>query len=178
MLVTPSGHCYVGQFSHDYPAPEAPLLTIDLEQRASPATEHKLAVANGMVFRPGSRTLIVAESWACLLSAFDVDEKGGLSNYRIFAKLPPEHFPDGICGDDAGGIWVACVTGKFVRVVEGGEITHRLTLDEGRFAYACAIGGEDRQTLFLCTGGPYETSVIVQHPAARIETIRGPFRST
>lgn len=74
LLVTPKGHCYVGQFSHNYPAPEAPLLTIDPGQQASPVTEYKLAVANGMIFRPHSRTLIVAESGACLLSAFDAEE--------------------------------------------------------------------------------------------------------
>ena len=44
---------------------------------------------------------------------------------------------------------------EFVRVLPGGEITHRVATD-GRRAIACTLGGADRRTLFLLTA---ETSI-------------------
>src|SRR5262249_16490249 len=43
--------------------------------------------ANGMVVTPDNRTLIVTESFAHRLTAFDVAADGGLSNRRLWADL-------------------------------------------------------------------------------------------
>lgn len=59
--------------------------------------------------------------------------------------------PDGIAADAEGAIWVADALGERVlRVREGGEIVQEIsTGDVG--VYACALGGDDGRTLFLCT---------------------------
>jgi sugar lactone lactonase YvrE len=55
-----------------------------------------------MVVTPDGSTLVIAESFAGRLTAFDVGDDGSLSGRRTWA----EGFgPDGICIDDAGGIW-------------------------------------------------------------------------
>ena len=59
---------------------------------------------NGMVITPDNRTLIVSESFAGTLTAFDIDADGGLSNRRRFAGGVA---PDGICLDTEGAIWVS-----------------------------------------------------------------------
>ena len=42
------------------------------------------------------------------------------------------------------------MTEEFVRILEGGVITHRVKTP-GRWAVAPALGGEDRRTMFLAT---------------------------
>ena len=64
-----------------------------------------LAFPNGMVVTPDNATLIVAESVAGRLTAFDVAADGGLSNRRVWADLGG----DGICLDAEGAVWCSVV---------------------------------------------------------------------
>jgi sugar lactone lactonase YvrE len=74
---------------------------------------------------------------------------GTLSNRRLWAETPNCN-PDGICLDAEGGIWVGSPGGHcFYRVLEGGEITHEIPLDDDIWGVATALGGPDRRTLFL-----------------------------
>ena len=103
---------------------------------------------NGMVITPDGRTLIISESFAGRLTAFDIDADGGLSGRRVFAEGLG---PDGITMDAEGAVWVQ--TGGFavVRVADGGEILQRVELEENRAPFALMLGGPDRRTLFICT---------------------------
>jgi sugar lactone lactonase YvrE len=106
-----------------------------------------IAFPNGMLVTPDNATLIVAESYAKKLTAFDIAADGGLSNRRVWADLG-DGVPDGICLDAEGGIWYGDVPNKrCVRVREGGEVLQTIELDRGCFA--CALGGADRSTLFM-----------------------------
>jgi sugar lactone lactonase YvrE len=106
-----------------------------------------IAFPNGMVVTPDNSTLIVAESHARTLTAFDIADDGGLSNRRIWADGVG---PDGICMDADGAIWTG--VGEFGdnlvgRVLEGGEVLERVQLDMACFA--SMLGGEDGKTLFM-----------------------------
>jgi sugar lactone lactonase YvrE len=106
-----------------------------------------IAFPNGMAVTPDNSTLIVAESYASRLTAFDIAADGGLSNRRVWADLG-DGVPDGICLDAEGAAWYADVPNKRgVRVREGGEVLQTIDLDRGCFA--CMLGGADRKTLFL-----------------------------
>jgi sugar lactone lactonase YvrE len=106
-----------------------------------------LAFPNGMHLAPDGPTLIVAESYARRLTAFDVDADGGLSNRRVWAELG-DGVPDGICVDAEGAVWYADVPNqRCVRVAEGGEVLQAIELDRGCFA--CALGGLAGSTLFM-----------------------------
>src|ERR671911_646536 len=52
---------------------------------------------NGMVVTPDNSTLIVAESFASRLTAFDIAADGSLSNRRVWAEI--DGYPDGMCLD-------------------------------------------------------------------------------
>lgn len=106
-----------------------------------------LAFPNGMAVTPDNATLIVAESYARRLTAFDIAADGSLGNRRIWADLG-EGCPDGICLDAEGAVWYADVPNRrCVRVREGGEVLATVALDRGCFA--CMLGGADGRTLFL-----------------------------
>jgi sugar lactone lactonase YvrE len=103
-----------------------------------------IAFPNGMVVTPDNSTLIVAESFAGRLSAFDIDADGGLSNRRVWADLGEGG--DGICIDAEGAVWTPAMK-ACLRVREGGEVLERIELD--RFCFACMLGGADGTTLFM-----------------------------
>jgi sugar lactone lactonase YvrE len=106
-----------------------------------------LSFPNGMLIMPDGQTLIVAESYARRLTAFDIQSDGSLTNRRVWANLG-EGVPDGICADADGAVWYADVPNKrCVRVREGGQVEETVAIDRGCFA--CALGGRDRDTLFI-----------------------------
>ena len=114
-----------------------------------------IAFPNGMAVTPDTKTLIVAESYAKRLTAFDIEATGLLSNRRVWADLG-DGVPDGICIDAEGAVWYGDVPNKrCMRVREGGEVLQTIDLDRGCFA--CMLGGVNKQTLFLMAaewGGP------------------------
>jgi sugar lactone lactonase YvrE len=104
------------------------------------------AFPNGMAMFPDNRTLILAESHAKMLTAFDVSLQGHLSGRRVWAHL--EGPPDGICVDKDGAIWYADVPNSYCRrVKEGGQVLDEVPLDRG--AFSCVLGGPSRQTLMI-----------------------------
>jgi sugar lactone lactonase YvrE len=103
-----------------------------------------IAFPNGMAVTPDNSTLIIAESFAGRLSAFDIAGDGSLSNRRVWAELGQGG--DGICLDAEGAVWTPAMK-ACLRVREGGEVLQRIELD--RFCFACMLGGTDGTTLFM-----------------------------
>jgi sugar lactone lactonase YvrE len=102
---------------------------------------------NGMAITADDSTLIVAESHACELAAFDIAVDGSLFGRRVWADLLDGH-PDGICLDAEGAVWYADVPAqRCVRVREGGEVLETVDLDRG--AFSCMLGGPDGTTLYM-----------------------------
>ncbi len=108
----------------------------------------QIAFPNGMVVTPDNATLIVAESFAGRLTAFDIAADGTLSNRRVWADGVG---PDGICLDADGRIWASSgtMTNDCARIGEGGQVLDRIELD--RSCFATMLGGPDRRTLFMLT---------------------------
>ncbi len=145
-----NGDIYVGTFGYDvFGGGEAKpaSLTLVKPDGTIKTVAKDIQFPNGAVITNGGKTLVLAETWGCLLSAFDIEADGSLSNRRVFAELG-EYTPDGICLDAEGAIWVSAFDqGEFIRVLEGGEITHKINTG-GKRAVACNLGGVDGKTLF------------------------------
>ena len=177
MVVAKSGVAYVANFGFDleafYEGKAAPsttaLIRVDPDGSVHEAAA-EMAFPNGMVLFDDGRTLVVAESFAGHLSAFDVTEDGSLSGRRVWAG-PPNLAPDGICLDAAGGIWVANAAANEVwRLTEGGTVTDVVTTSQ--LAVACMLGGEDRRTLYVCTAPTTARKDVEHKRGARLETVR------
>jgi sugar lactone lactonase YvrE len=132
-----------------------------------------LAFPNGMVVTPDNATLIVAESFARRLTAFDIGADGSLSNRRVWADVTG----DGICLDAEGAVWTSDVgpddSGVCLRVREGGEVLDRIELD--RPPYACMLGGEDGRTLFMVAQkwlGPDKMDELIRARTGQVLTAR------
>ncbi|WP_405063737.1 SMP-30/gluconolactonase/LRE family protein [Kribbella sp. NBC_01505] len=145
------GNVYLNGTDFDFAGGEAPkpgylmLLTPDGEVRK---VALDIQFPNGMVITPDNRTLVVSESFAGRLTAFDIQIDGGLTNRRTFAEGLG---PDGICLDAEGAIWVSTGGSSVVRVADGGEVLQRVELPEHRAPFALALGGSDGTTLYIGT---------------------------
>src|SRR5438093_2413479 len=142
------GNVYVNSINFDWAdfndllaGGEAPgkisLVTPDGEARE---VADGLAFPNGMVVTPDNATLIVAESFARRLTAFDIAADGSLSNRRVWADVTG----DGICIDAEGAVWCSDVEpdegGVCLRVREGCEVLARI---ERRLScYSVLLRGE------------------------------------
>ncbi|HEY2359246.1 MAG TPA: SMP-30/gluconolactonase/LRE family protein [Phenylobacterium sp.] len=160
MVVDSTGGAYVGNFGFDLDAaiaargvpdvlanhPTAKLAYIAPDGQTRVAAED-MHFPNGPVITPDGKTLIVGETLAAVLTAFDIGANGELSNRRVWAPTTPA-VPDGICLDAAGAIWVANpIAPQCVRIAKGGEVLE--TIETGQPCYACMLGGDDGKTLFM-----------------------------
>jgi sugar lactone lactonase YvrE len=149
IVVDGRGNAYVNNTGFDFPgAAFAPgsiaLVSLDGEARR---VAGGVAFPNGMAVTPDNRTLILAESYANRLTAYEIAPDGGLSEGRSWAEVDGG-YPDGICIDLEGAVWYADVPNRCcVRVREGGEVLQTIELDRGCFA--CMLGGDDGTTLFI-----------------------------
>jgi len=152
MVVDKKGRAYVGNMGFDYfnDKPFAPTKLILVEPNGDArVVVDNMAFPNGTVITPDDKTLIIAETFAAKLTAFDIMDDGSLTGRRVWANLK-SLAPDGICLDAERGIWLAAPGRKrVVRVLEGGQITHIVRVEND--AYACMLGGPDRKTLFVAT---------------------------
>ena len=149
IVVDGRGNAYVGDIGFDFPGGEfAPgLLALVTPDGSARQVADGVAFPNGLVVTPDNSTLILAESYANRLTAFDIGADGSLSNRRLWAGLG-RGVPDGICIDAENAIWYGDVPNmRCVRVREGGEVLQTIELDRGCFA--CMLGGADRKTLFM-----------------------------
>jgi sugar lactone lactonase YvrE len=170
MVVDREGRAYIVQFGGDHYNPTAaPLIVVQPDGTVGTDGED-LLVGNGIRITDDGKTLVVAESAGKQISLFDIGSGGKLSNRRIL-PLPEGHYPDGICLDAQGGIWVSVLWNGLIRMTHAGEVTHRIKLEDGRSAYACMYGGADHATLYICTAGPYDNEKARITRAGRIETI-------
>jgi sugar lactone lactonase YvrE len=171
MVVDAQGRAYVGNFGFaldealesrgvesviaDHPTAKLARVDPDGSVQVAAADLH---FPNGSVIMPDGRTLIVAETLAMRLTAFDIAPDGTLSNRRVWAPLGMRA-PDGICLDANGHVWIAnAIAPECVLVAPGGEIV--ATVRTRQPCFACALGGADRRTLYMLTAPSSMASVV------------------
>ncbi len=164
MVVAPNGNAYAGAYlpglsEYEAPGPANPPqfgnMVLARPDGSSQVVADRVCFPNGGAITPDGKTLIVAETFAFTLTAWDINDDETLSNRRPFANLAAP--TDGISLDAEGCIWVACPyfsygdSGGWVRVADGGEIKQVIALEDAdKSAYACMLGGADGRELWLC----------------------------
>lgn len=189
MVVDHRGRAYVGNFGWDESSSSTivstSLIVVNPDGSFS-TTADDVVFPNGMVITPDGGTLLVAETFASRITAFNISPDGQLVNRRVWASFSEEEFltttrgvetgmclPDGIALDSDRCLWVADANGGGVlRVREGGEVLQRIPIDEGQTGYAVAMGGADLRTLFICAAAPYSTVDVSKVHTSRLLSCR------
>jgi sugar lactone lactonase YvrE len=144
MVADGRGNVYVNGGSDGF-AGEPGFIVLITPDGAVKQVADGLAFPNGMAVTPDNKTLIVAESYSKVLTAYSVAVDGSLSNRRVWAETG-EFGPDGICLDAEGAVW--CGSGqRCLRLKEGGEVLQEVPLE--LFCTACMLGGADKRTLYM-----------------------------
>lgn len=105
IVVDGRGNIYLNGFGFDFlggGAPEPGIIALVTPDGGVRQVADGIEFPNGMVVTPDNSTLIVAESFAGRLTAFDIGDDGSLSNRRVWAEGLG---PDGICLDAEGAVW-------------------------------------------------------------------------
>ena len=158
MIVDRQGRAFVGNFGFDLMGGGAPCAG---QPRAHRPRWRGRIVAEDLWFPNGTvitddGTLIVAETFAARLTAFDIQPDGSLANRRVWAQVQPSpepgdtetmlsavsFAPDGCALDAEGHVWAANALGAAVcRVAPGGQIVDEVAMPEGLGVFACGLGG-------------------------------------
>ncbi len=168
MVVDDAGRAYLGCQAFSGGA----IIRLDPDDGPTSAAvvAEDLDFPNGMVITADRKTLIVAESTARRLTAFTIDDDGGLADRRVFAD-GLDGPPDGIALDAEGGVWASMTLAhQFERVTEGGVVTDRIDMGE-RVAIACALGGPARRTLFLLSSTDAYPGRLIGTKLSRLDAV-------
>lgn len=174
MIVDGRGNAYVGNFGLSGEAAGDRRGVADLTLVRPDGTVEvaasDLRFPNGSVITPDGTTLIVGESMGRRYTAFSIADDGTLSERRVWADLG-DKLPDGCALDAGGAIWMADAGGAgCFRVAEGGEILDHVAGSQPIFA--CALGGEDRRTLYLISSPGFGEDVAAGKGLGCIEVCR------
>lgn len=114
---------------------------------------------NGLALSPDERTMYIADTANFRLLAFDVELDGTLSHKRVHSPMlkvddPCNGVVDGVKVDAQGNIWTTAPGG--VQVFDRFGTALGVIYMPERSGNLC-FGGENMQTLFVCSGGTIQT---------------------
>ena len=165
MVIDDAGRAYIGVQAFQ----GGTVIRLDPDDSAT-VVAADLDFPNGMVITPDGKTLILAESIGRRLTAFTIDDNGGLTDRRVFAHNL-DGPPDGIALDAQGGVWAAMTLAhQFERITGGGAVTDRIDMGD-RVAVACALGGPERRTLFLLSSTDAYPERLVGTRLSRLDAV-------
>jgi sugar lactone lactonase YvrE len=187
LLVDQQGRAYIGNFGFDYEVfldeqgieglfadPDSlttVMCRVDPDGTINIASDG-LIFPNGMVITPDGKTMIVAETLALRLTAFDIAPDGSLSNRRVWADLSVHMAaPDGICLDAEGAVWIAnALAPRLMRIGEGGVVLDQVETTMN--TYACMLGGPEGKHLFAMTAPTSDSRHAPLEPNGAIEVVQ------
>ena len=155
MVVDGKGRAYVGNFGYEKwngaPQRLTRIVRVDPDGSVHP-TGTELLFPNGMVITPDGRTLVVGETFSERMSAYDIDEAGDLAQpSRVCAHrrraIPTvsRSTPRARCG------WPIPRASAAAACSRAGASSARSRFATTGAPYTCALGGEDRRTLYIVT---------------------------
>ena len=146
-IADPVGRIFGGGFG-----PKGNLTRIDLDGRITILFDG-VGVPNGMGFTPDFKHLYFTDTIPHEIYLFDYDQAtGGLTNRRVFAKIPPsDGIPDGMTMDAQGYLWTAIwYGGRLKRIAPDGKLERELRFPVYQTS-AATFGGPDLADLYVTT---------------------------
>jgi len=141
----------------------------------------KVDLSNGLAWSQDNKTLFFVDSVPRKMYAFDFDiTQGTLSNERVALSFPSDSlaelgYPDGMCIDLDGKIWLACYSvGKVIRYdMETGKALHTINFP-AKATTSCCWGGPNFDELYVtCSAGNLTPEEIERQSAGSVFKVTG-----
>ncbi|MBU6535896.1 SMP-30/gluconolactonase/LRE family protein [Streptomyces sp. NPDC057245] len=171
--VAPDGSLWAGTMRYDE-APGGGTLSRYAGDGTAELLLDDVTVSNGTGWSPDGRLMYYVDTPTRRIDVFDVHADGDTGagesgDGRITGRRPLARiedgagFPDGLCVDADGCVWVALWDGGAVRrYTPAGELDRVITLPVPRVT-ACAFGGPDLTDLYITTA---RVGLTAPHPLA------------
>jgi sugar lactone lactonase YvrE len=172
MIIDGHGRAYVGDLGFHMPPPPdrgaVGRIILVMPDGKGRVVAEGLRFPNGIAVSADHQRLVVAEMDGACLADYDIAVDGGL---RLRGRLGRMKDPDGICLDRGGAVWVASFTeDAFIRIGRDGTELQRIAVP-GRRALACALGGDDRRTLFCISAATSYEELRLGKSSSRIDVV-------
>lgn len=151
--VDPNGRVWIGTLSTLFTEGAGSLYRIGKDLKPEKQLD-QLTISNGMAWTEDNKTFYFIDTPTRQIKAFHFDlESGEIEFKRIAIQIPEElGFPDGMCIDRDGMLWVAHYGGSGVYRWDllTGELLDKIDLPVPHVT-SCCFGGENLDTLLITT---------------------------
>ncbi|MEN2281804.1 SMP-30/gluconolactonase/LRE family protein [Algoriphagus sp. SE2] len=151
--VDPKGRIWIGTLSTKFTEGAGSLYCISENGKAEKKLSN-LTISNGMAWTEDKKTFYFIDTPTRKIKAFNFDlETGEIELKGIAVEIPEElGFPDGMCIDREGMLWVAHYGGSGVYRwhPKSGELLDKIELPVPHVT-SCCFGGENLDTLLITT---------------------------
>lgn len=151
--VDPKGRLWIGTLSTLFTEGVGSLYCVDSDLKPKKILSD-LTISNGMAWTADNQTFYFIDTPTRQIKAFHYDlESGKIEFDRVAVEIPEElGFPDGMCIDTEGMLWVAHYGGSGVYRWNpiSGELLDKIALPVPHVT-SCAFGGKDLDTLLITT---------------------------
>lgn len=147
------GRLWIGTLSTKFTKGSGSLYRVGKELKPEKQLD-QLTISNGMAWTADNRTFYFIDTPTRQIKAFHFDlESGEIEFDRVAIEIPEDlGFPDGMCIDQEGMLWVAHYGGSGVYRwnPSSGELIDKIELPVPHIT-SCAFGGENMDTLLVTT---------------------------
>lgn len=152
----PRGRLWLGTMAYDNIPGAGALYRLD--HNGLTRVLDDVTISNGLGWSPDGSTMYYIDTPTGRVDAFAFDlDRGELGERRVFAEVD-EGFPDGLCVDADGGVWVALWEGGAVRRYRpDGSLDRSVPVGAARVT-SCTFAGPGLETLIVTTATSDETA--------------------
>lgn len=163
--VDPAGRFLIGTMASDGTKGGDELILVE-EDGALRLIDSDLSISNGIAWSPDGHTLYNADTLAGTIWARDYEPRTGLTGPRRI-QFSVDGFPDGICVDARGRIWVAVWGSGEARCFDlEGTIVDVVEVDAPHVSSVCFVGDALDRLLVTTASRDLSEQGLAQYPNA------------